>query len=371
MPVSGEGRRRILVVAEAPGKDEDDQGIQLVGKSGTLLKDKLRQLGVDMRRDCWLTNAVICRPPNNETPDNNKIDYCRPNLIKTLNELKPEIIIPIGKSAVRSLIGHVWKDSDLGEMSRWAGWNIPCQKPNAWICPTYHPAYLLRMNDPLLDKLFSEHLEAAIEHEGRPWKEIPDYKAQVECVQDVNKAARIIREFIQRGGVSAFDYETTSIKPEHEQADILAASICWRGKRTIAFPMYGEARQAMREFLESDVPKIGANMKFEDRWSRRVLGVHVRKWYWDTVLGAHTEDQREGTTSVKFQAFVRLGVMSYDDHIKPLLKAKKGTKVNQARREIDLSDLLLYNGLDSLLEYLIAMEQMRSLKYPLPQGAGK
>src|SRR5690606_23623431 len=107
MPVSGKGRREILVVAEAPGKDEDDRGIQLVGESGQLLERAMRKAGVDMRKDCWLTNSLICRPPNNRMPTKQEIDYCRPNLLKTIKELDPKVIILLGGSAVRSLIGYL------------------------------------------------------------------------------------------------------------------------------------------------------------------------------------------------------------------------------------------------------------------------
>lgn len=120
MEPSGAGRKRILILAEAPGETEDAKGIQLCGKSGTYLSDTLKGLGVSMRKDCWLTNAIICRPPDNETPDDKKIEWCRPNLTKTIKELQPDIIIPLGGVAVKSLIGSIWKE-DVGPISRWVG----------------------------------------------------------------------------------------------------------------------------------------------------------------------------------------------------------------------------------------------------------
>ena len=60
MPPSGDGRKKILVVAEAPGENEDKQNTQLIGRAGQRLKFHLKQLGVDLHRDCWKTNAVIC-----------------------------------------------------------------------------------------------------------------------------------------------------------------------------------------------------------------------------------------------------------------------------------------------------------------------
>jgi hypothetical protein len=82
MPVSGQGKRRVLILAEAPGREEDKQNIQLIGNSGQELIRLLSQIGVDMRRDCWLTNAVVCRPTTksgqNRNPTTNEINFCNP-----------------------------------------------------------------------------------------------------------------------------------------------------------------------------------------------------------------------------------------------------------------------------------------------------
>ena len=79
------------------------------------------------------------------------------------------------------------------------------------------------------------------------------------------------------------------------------------------------------------------------------------------MLAAHVLDNRPGTTGLKFQAFVLLGQKSYNDHIEPLLETKsKKTHINRIH-EIDMDDLLFYNGLDSLLEYKVANIQMNMM----------
>lgn len=366
MPVTGKGKRRILIVGEAPGKDEDQQNRQFVGKTGTHLKDTLRKHGVDMARDCWLTNALICRPPNNKIPDPDKmVSYCRPNLINTIRELEPDIIIPLGAVAVDSLIGWLWKDA-VGGISRWTGFRIPCQKPNAWICPTFHPSYVLRqleIKDPVPDLFFDKHIKAAVELEGKPWDAIPNYREGIRRILDPVIAEGGIRWFIDQGKPIAFDYECNMLKPDGEDALIICCSIS-DGKRTIAFPWQGAGvYQAMYALLQSNIPKDGANIKFEDRWSRRFFKTDppVNGWRWDINLGAHWMDSRPNITGTKFQAFVHLGAESYDDHIKPYLSAKKGKRINQILDEIDLDQLLLYCGMDSLLEVKIAKAQRKEM----------
>ncbi len=369
MPVSGKGLRKILIVGETGGYHEDQQNLQFVGPSGKILKDTLRKFGIDMRVDCWITNSVICRSHTpdgkNRNPSDKEIDYCRPNLIKTINELKPEIIIPLGGSAVKSLIGWLWKE-EVGLISRWDGWRIPCQKINSWICPTWHPAHMLysdnkgeERDNEVRRMLFESHVEAAFKLKGRPWKKIPDYASQVRNILDHEEAAKAIRGFIERGKVVAWDLECNCLKPDSDKAEIHSCSIS-DGETTIAFPWLGEAVTAMREFLLSDVPKIGHNVKYESRFILRKLGIRVRNWVFCSMIGAHVLDNRGNTKSLKFLAFVMLGMDAYDTHIKPYFQSKGSNEPNRIR-EANLNKILTYCGCDSILEYKIAKIQAKKL----------
>lgn len=359
MEPTGRGRKNILIVGEAPGGEEDKEGIQFVGKTGRLLERALSRLGINMRRDCWLHNALACHPEGNETPTSNQINWCRPNLNRALQQFNPHIIIPLGGPAIKSVIGSIWKE-DPGGIGRWAGWNIPYQGSNTWICPTYHPSYVSRQDQMELELWFMRHLKRAISHKSRPWKQVPNYIDQVQVEYDISNAAAFIRHVIKKGGPCAFDYETNMLKPDSSEAAIVSCSISWKGKKTIAFPWHGTVIDAMRDFLKSPVPKIASNIKFEHRWSEAILDVHVNNWVWDTMTDAHILDNRTGITSIKFQGFVLLGVPSWDDKIKPYLQAKEKGGNNKNRiHEINPWDLLIYNGMDSLVEILVAKEQAK------------
>ncbi len=354
MPPTGRGRKRILIVAEAPGKDEDDQGIQLVGNSGRELTKTLQEFQINMRKDCWLTNALICRPVDNKITDAKVIDYCRPNLINTIKELEPEIIILLGGTAVESLIPYVWKE-DVGLIGRWVGWQIPCQKLNAWICPTYHPSFILRENKNLVPgKLFKQHLEAAVSLEGRPWNKVPNYEERVEVFDKPDAVIPVLKDFIRQGGEVAFDFENHPLKPDRQDSRIVCCSVCWNGKRTVSFPWYGPVIDTMKELLLSDLGKIASNMKHEQRWCMAKLGLRVNNWVWDTMNSAHALDHREGITSIKFQSFVLLGQQSYDDSIHQFLSKGKISEIN-------MRQLMVYCGCDSLLEYLASKVQRKQM----------
>ena len=362
MPPTGKGRKKILIVAEAPGAQEDRDNIQLVGKVGKYLrKEYLKPLGIDLDLDCIKTNAIICRPRDNKKPDDNMIEACRPNLMKTIKRYNPNVIILLGEVACKSLLSVVYKD-EIGKISRWRGFCIPCTEPNAWIVPSFHPSYISRMHDSVLDKMFKKHLKLVISKaKSKPWEDIPDYEKKIEVIYKPSQAAKIIREMISKGGSAAVDYEMNCLKPEGEGTEIVSCSICWRGRRTISYPWQGEAIDATDEFLRSPMPKIASNLKIEDRWTRVKLGHPVINWYWDTMVAAHVLDNRPGITGLKFQSFVLLGAKSYDDHIKPFLKSTGKSKFNRVR-ELDLGDLLLYGGLDSYLEYWVAMKQIKLME---------
>lgn len=379
MEVTGKGERKILLLGEAPGKTEDLEGRQFCGETGTLLEKTLKRLEINMRRDCWMTNSLICFPweikdgkKKHRAPTEKEIEYCRPNLVNTIEDLKPEIIIPLGDVAVKSLIGWLWKDNP-GPIYKWIGWQIPHIELNTWICPTWHPSYVSRegyqsygtgrKNQVVID-IWEDHLRKAGQISCRPWNKKPPYEEQIQLIHSPEEAAKIIREMIPKNEVAAFDYETNMLKPDWPDARILCASICFDTWSTIAFPWVGEVREAMREFLQSPIKKIASNLKFEERWSSVHAGTRVNNWWWDTMLGAHIHDNRPEITGLKFQSFVRLGVDSYDDHIKPFKKSKGDERTNQLIKNVDLNDLLHYCALDSLFEYHVAFKQRKAMGFP-------
>jgi len=378
MKVAGRGARRILVVGDAPDSHEDERGEPFTGKSGRYLERVMDDLGVDLHRDCWLTNAVICHP-GGQVPER-AVEYCRPNVVRTITDLSPDTVILLGGEAVEAVIGHLWKEHP-GGVRRWAGVRIPSVQLNSWVCPTYDPLYLARMEEAVLDREFEAHIRQAVSGRGRPHpKGPPDYAARCEVVLDPNEAARRLNRI--RDGLIAFDYETDRLKPDHRDSWLVCASVCHNGTGAFAFPWRGAAVDAMRDVLtDPGVKKSGANISMEHGWTYRQLGVWVRGWVWDSVTGAHALDPRGGgegdkgagggeNTSLKYQAFVRLGVPDYAGHIKPFLSAddEGGNAVNRIR-EIDLPTLLRYNALDSLVEYHVGEHQRREMGYDLREMA--
>lgn len=368
MPVSGKGERKILIVGEAPGKEEDREGIPWVGASGKLLEKTLLKFGVVMRRDCWLTNAAICRPEKNQLPEE-AVNHCRPNVVKAVKKLQPEIIIPLGAAAVKSVLGWLWRD-DVGSISRWDGSRIPVRSINSWVCPTWHPAALLHTDygvsqreNEVRQLFFERHLKATCKLSGRPWPNGPvDPASKVQVVLDTDAVASILRGMTEAGKSVALDYETNMLKPDSDRAEIVSCAVS-DGETTIAYPWHGAAVKATGRLLRSGVGLIASNMKFEQRWSIKAFGV-PGTWVWDTMLAAHILDCRREVSGLKFQAFATLGVDAWDEGVSSFLRAKWPNEPNRIR-EAPLTKLLLYNGLDALLEWELAQVQAARFKVTL------
>jgi DNA polymerase len=365
MEPHGHGRGKILIVGESPGEEEDAKGEPFVGASGKFLRENVLRCGVNWTRDLLVTNAVICHPPDNKFPKKGReIEWCRPNLLKTIKDFKPKVIVTLGRSALESMIGQVWL-SDIGTMERWAGFQIPLN--GAWLCPTWHPSFLLRSRDKMMDRMFHEHLDRAFSIK----KDAPAPLSLdvVEKIYNIQHIREMLRWFKKKGGLQAFDYETNCLKPEYPKSQIYSASVS-NGERTIAFPWMTGVEEIFSDYLRAEgIMRLASNIKFEERWTVRKLGHGVRGWEWDSVLAAHCIDNRPNICSLKFQAFVLLGVGTYTQDVDGFLSAPDGGFYNRVH-EIPIDDLLQYNGIDSYLEVLVARKQ-RKIMGLTPSGKQK
>lgn len=363
MSVAGQGRKKILIVGEHPNKEADKRGTHFSKDDQQVLQKSLRKHGVDLHRDCWITTSLICRTEKDAKPTDKEIDHCRPNIINTITELKPVVVILLGAAATRSVIGWLWK-AKSGEHHRWTGFKIPDREINAWVCPTYSMKEVIEAKTSVVQLLFDRHLKEAVQETAPPWEQEQDLDSLVDIIYDTEKAAKIIRSRLNYDKDTAFDYEANALKPDNPKHQLISCAICYGGKYTIAYPWQGQAIDATREYLRSPIPKRGANIKYEERWSRSKLNTRVRNWVWDTMIAAHIEDcRRGGVCSVKFQSYVKLGIGAYNDHIEEFLRTKKDSTINQISEEIGMRDLLKYNGIDAYVEYHIASIQMKRLKY--------
>jgi len=136
---TGNPKSKVLFVGEAPGQEEDAQGIPFVGQSGQLLTNIM--LSIKMQRDeIYITNVVNWRPANNRTPSTDEIAFFKPILQKHISLVDPAIIITLGATATKAVL-----ETNAGILSLRGKWsNKTIHGKNYLVLPTYHPSYLLR-----------------------------------------------------------------------------------------------------------------------------------------------------------------------------------------------------------------------------------
>ena len=132
----GNANASLMFVGEAPGADEDEQGLAFVGRAGQLLTDIIEK-GMKMSRsDVYIANILMCRPPGNRNPEPDEILSCQPFLEKKIDLIRPRVLVGLGKFPSQWLLKTAEPISRIrGRVGDYNGIKV---------VPTYHPAYLLR-----------------------------------------------------------------------------------------------------------------------------------------------------------------------------------------------------------------------------------
>jgi uracil-DNA glycosylase family 4 len=130
----------VMLIGEAPGRDEDLQGLPFVGRSGHLLDRMLNAIGLDRSTSAYITNVIFWRPPGNRPPTPEEAAVCAPFLLRHIELKKPKVLVLLGGTPVKHVLGiEEGITRTRGKWGRYmqSGMDIPA-------LPTFHPAYLLR-----------------------------------------------------------------------------------------------------------------------------------------------------------------------------------------------------------------------------------
>jgi DNA polymerase len=131
----GSPKARLMFIGEAPGGDEDVQGIPFVGRAGQLLTRIIEAMGMS-RDEVYIANVIKCRPPGNRNPEPDEVATCEPFLFRQVDAIRPEVIVALGTFAAQALLRTKDPISRLrGQVFKYRG---------AKLVPTFHPAFLLR-----------------------------------------------------------------------------------------------------------------------------------------------------------------------------------------------------------------------------------
>ncbi len=140
----GNPEAALMFIGEAPGADEDEQGLPFVGKAGQLLDRMIAAMGLDPERDVYICNIVKCRPPENRRPLPEEMSSCFPFVNEQIDLVAPKVIVAMGNTAVAAML-----DTKLGITRLRGQWKL--YRGRIPLMPTYHPSYLLRPSPQQLE----------------------------------------------------------------------------------------------------------------------------------------------------------------------------------------------------------------------------
>jgi uracil-DNA glycosylase len=161
---SGNADADLMFVGEAPGAEEDRQGLPFVGRAGALLSELLAEIGLD-RKDVWITNVLRCRPPGNRDPQPIEIESCQPYTYRQVDLIEPRVVATLGNFSTKLLTGSragITKVRGTPQLHEIGGLTV-------FLMPLLHPAAALRT--PSLVELLREDFAKLPELLARP---LPD-----------------------------------------------------------------------------------------------------------------------------------------------------------------------------------------------------
>ena len=129
----------IMFVGEAPGREEDIEGLPFVGRSGKLLNRMMAAIGLD-RTKAYIANVIPWRPPGNRTPTPQETQICLPFIQRQIELVDPDVLVTLGNPSTQTLLGT--RDGIMKTRGRWVDYDTGSRKIRA--LATFHPAYLLR-----------------------------------------------------------------------------------------------------------------------------------------------------------------------------------------------------------------------------------
>jgi uracil-DNA glycosylase family 4 len=153
----GNPRAELMFIGEAPGADEDEKGEPFVGRSGQLLTNMIKAMGIN-REDVYIANIIKCRPPGNRQPERDECETCSPFLMRQIAAVQPKAIVALGAVAAKTLLAINAPMSEL--RGRWFDFR------GTKLAVTYHPAFLLR--DPRQKKETWKDLQMVMKELGMP-----------------------------------------------------------------------------------------------------------------------------------------------------------------------------------------------------------
>lgn len=337
VPSCGPEKAKYAAVGEAPGWQEANKGIPFIGPSGRLLTTVLSHHGIN-RNEVFLTNAALCRPPENATPSKEATAACRPRLQAELRDREPEYVFALGGSAAQTILGT---NEGITKLRVGPG-RVVSTFPRAVIIPTWHPAYCLRTADAFPD-LVSDIGKFKITNRKK-WTP-PEYHVLDDEVGALFVIHQLMNEQYPKLVVDIEVGIEKDVSFEHpEQHTMLCIGIAYaKGKAVVIGEEACKSEKVADALIELFRNKIlgGQNFKFDQKglwaWFKRRF---MPKANFDTMFADYTLDERPGRHSLEYLGVEIIGAPNWKNDIAKYVR--KGESYAVVPRPI----LYKYNAYD-------------------------
>ena len=356
----------ILFVGEAPGGDEDREGVPFIGRSGKLLREAIGAFSRVRPEQCGITNTVRCRPPRNRTPNKTEIRGCHPRLMAEIAKRKPKILVALGNVPLEALTGNTG-------ITKYNARVMPCVLPgfeDVLVVGCFHPAYVLRADFEMERFIVAlETAQAALHGEiedkgGRGTYTVVNKLSDLKALMLRLMQAKLVAVDTETGALSPFQ----SVFPrllcvsfsdafgKGWTVPIDHAESPWRvgGKRE---DQRATALKLISRFITSDVPKVLQSGKFDALHLRAALGVRLRN-YRDTFLDHIVTDETRGTHGLDQLAWTYTGMGGYDKPLADHVKSNREANPEKGGSYANIPGPLLfdYAAMDADVTFRVAME---------------
>ena len=344
IPGNGPSTAKLIVVGEAPGKTEEEQGIPFCGPSGAIVNEMLEDAGIS-RSEVYVTNVIKFRPPNNDLvrlkETGKSIEDFVPILWNEINAIKPNAILALGDLALKTLTGKQG-------IIKYRGSILPSINGFPKVIPSIHPANLLEHRTSggmwhWRDKTYFQldFNKAVSESKFKDFSSIPERNLWI-CRHSYDFIKYLIRN--ESRDKCALDIETYKATP-------LCIALSFQPSEAVSIPLVDllsdlnpngvtltemvNIWDILLEFLANErIKKIGQNFKFDQK-ILSTFGFKIKNFYSDTMLKFHTL-YPEFPKSLQFQTSIFTNEPYYKD---------EGREYNP--KKDDISKLLLYNARDA------------------------
>lgn len=346
VPADGPTSADIMIVGEAPGRDEEREGRPFVGRSGELLNRYLERAGI-RREECYVTNLCHYKPRKNSfkhAVGTKELEAGLSELATAIHEVQPNVVIALGGWPLYHLTGKSGKSAGTG-ISTYRGSILPAidRFGGVKVIPTYHPSYILRVWNQ--NPIFYADLEKASRDSTFPELRYPEYESHINPPLDELKL--IVDRMIDEGEYVSMDIETF---PNGTYSCIGWCNSDQAGY-TVTFERPDLAAQVKR-LWESDVPKIFQygtyDISFMRYWYDWKVGGVYDGLGWDTYIAA-ANLMPDFKRSLDFLCSIYTRFPYYKDERKVW------------KEESDMTILWEYNIKDVIATWQIAMTQMEEM----------